>query len=476
MATVDRLRGGPATSSGPESALWTAHEVADLLGVSHEYIWQLSREGRIPTVSLGRVSSVPAGVDPRLARTDRVAGRARLGRDGPDEQIEPAARIGSGSLYPHRGSWYAKWYVGNRQVKRKIGRQRKRGSREGLTKAQAEKEMRRLMREVKADATRAPDPARGRRRLHCPRPRLPRTQAVDGSGLRRHPEQKPSAGLPKKTINRYGGADIEGYVSSMKKAGRSPKTISNHLNFLHGLFAFAEKRGWASGNAVAAAERPRAAGHNPDIRYIDQDELEGLLLEIPDDVLGAVERPLYLTAAMTGLRQGELIALRWKDVDWKAGLIRVRRNYTRGRFGTPKTKRSSRAVPMPGRVATELKLHLKRSNYTGADDLVFCHPETGSPFDSSKMRKRFKVAIEAAGVRSIRFHDLRHTFGTKMAAAGAPLRTIQEWMGHRDYKTTEIYADYAPDPVQGARWAEAAFAEEDEEEDGDAIDDENDAS
>lgn len=77
------------------------------------------------------------------------------------------------------------------------------------------------------------------------------------------------------------------------------------------------------------------------------------------------------------------------------------------------------------------------------------------------MRKRFKVALKAAGVRSIRFHDLRHTFGTKMAAAGAPLRTIQEWMGHCDYKTTEIYADYASDPVQGARWAEAAFAEED---------------
>jgi integrase len=281
---------------------------------------------------------------------------------------------------------------------------------------------------------------------------------------------KAERGLPKKTTDRDGGADIESYVSAMKKAGRSPKTINNHMNFLHGLFVFAEKRGWASGNAVAEAERPRANGTDPDIRFIDLEELEALLREIPDDVLGAVERPLYLIAAMTGLRQGELIALRWKDVDWKAGLIRVRRNYTRGRFGTPKTKRSSRAVPMPGRVATELRQHLKRSSYTGADDLVFCHPETGSPFDSSKMRKRFKDAIEAAGVRSIRFHDLRHTFGTRMAAAGAPLRTIQEWMGHRD-KTTEIYADYAPDPVQGARWAEAAFAEEDEEDDGDATED-----
>jgi integrase len=179
---------------------------------------------------------------------------------------------------------------------------------------------------------------------------------------------------------------------------------------------------------------------------------------------------------MTGFAPGELIALRWKDVDWEAGLIRVRRNYTRGRFGTPKRKRSSRSVPMPERVTAALKQHFKRSNYTGADNLVFGHPETGAPFDASKMRKRFKVALKAAGVRSIRFHDLRHTFGTRMAAAGAPLRTIQEWMGHSDYKTTEIYADYAPDPVQGARWSEAAFAEEEAEEDGDATEDENEAS
>ena len=60
-------------------------------------------------------------------------------------------------------------------------------------------------------------------------------------------------------------------------------------------------------------------------------------------------------------------------------------------------------------------------------------------------------------MREVRFHDLRHTFGTRMAAAGAPLRAIQEWMGHRDYATTEIYADYAPDPSQGAAFAQRAF-------------------
>ncbi len=87
------------------------------------------------------------------------------------------------------------------------------------------------------------------------------------------------------------------------------------------------------------------------------------------------------------------------------------------------------------------------------------------------MRKRFKDAVAAARIRPIRFHDLRHTFGTRMAGAGAPLRFIQEWMGHRDYKTTEIYADFAPDPSQEAGWAEAAFGEACEDEEDKAPDD-----
>ncbi|MGI8730213.1 MAG: tyrosine-type recombinase/integrase [Solirubrobacteraceae bacterium] len=57
------------------------------------------------------------------------------------------------------------------------------------------------------------------------------------------------------------------------------------------------------------------------------------------------------------------------------------------------------------------------------------------------------------------FHELRHTFGTQMAAAGAPLRAIQEWMGHADASTTEIYSHYAPDPTHGAAFAQRAFGE-----------------
>jgi integrase len=95
---------------------------------------------------------------------------------------------------------------------------------------------------------------------------------------------------------------------------------------------------------------------------------------------------------------------------------------------------------------------------------VFCHPQTGEAYDDSQLRKRFYATMKAAGMGhrcgrggGITFHSLRHTFGTRMAAAGVPMRTLQEWMGHRNLATTEIYADYAPDPAYGAAFAENAF-------------------
>jgi site-specific recombinase XerD len=124
--------------------------------------------------------------------------------------------------------------------------------------------------------------------------------------------------------------DIEAYITAKARSGLAVKTITNHLNFAHGVFRFALTRGWATSNPVAAADRPRAAQADPDIRFLTTEELEALLRAVPgDDVLGPTDHALYTTAAMTGLRQGELVALRWRDIDWTAGVVRVRRNYSR---------------------------------------------------------------------------------------------------------------------------------------------------
>src|SRR3954451_22583268 len=99
---------------------------------------------------------------------------------------------------------------------------------------------------------------------------------------------------------------------------------------------------------------------------------------------------------------------------------------------------------MTNRLVAELKRWRLRTIFSDEEDLVFAHPELGVPLDRTKVTRRFQDACDAAGVRKIRFHDLRHTFATTLAAAGVALRTLQEYLGHADIKTTQIYSHYAP--------------------------------
>jgi len=214
---------------------------------------------------------------------------------------------------------------------------------------------------------------------------------------------------------------------------------------MHSVFQLALRQGWCHHNPVKLADRPVAKKTETRIRFLTQPEVDALVAgEYPDDAFGSIEPALYLTAAMTGLRQGELLGLRWRDVDFDARRVRVVSAYVRGEFGDPKSEGSGRSVPMAQRVTDALAELHERTIYSGAADLVFCHPETGHPLDRSKLVRRFRQALERAGARTITFHELRHTFGTRMAAAGTPLRTLQQWMGHADSKTTQVYAHYQP--------------------------------
>ena len=251
-------------------------------------------------------------------------------------------------------------------------------------------------------------------------------------------------------------AMVEAFIYAKLNEGKAPKSIHNYLGLLHSIFNYAIKRGLSESNPAALVETPRVHRER-DIRFLGLAELESVLAATPNTALGRIDRLVFLTAAMTGMRRGEVVALRWQDVDWDLHLIRVRLAFTRGQFGTPKSRRSSRAVPLASRLAHELRVHHDRTPYSRPADLVFAHPELGTVLDPSKLRKRFLASVRRANVRPVRFHDLRHTFGTQMAAAGAPMRAIQEWLGHSDLRTTLIYADYALDPNQGAMYAERAF-------------------
>lgn len=357
-----------------------------------------------------------------------------------------------------RESWYGSWWAGPVRVKRKIGPKRSPGTTSGLTRVQAERELRRRMdRDVvvptaeRRTLAQAGDEYLDHLETVMERKR---TTIEDYRGyLRVHLE--PFFG--DRPIDRIDPERVASYLRLKIEQDYASKTIQNQLNFLHGIFAFAVRRRWVATNPVAMVDRPRKnRSARRRIRFLQPGELDRLIDAVPDDKLGILESPLYLTAALTGLRQGELLALRWRDIDWVASRIRVAESLSRRELGSPKSH-EGRSVPMADRLARALEHHFQRSAYGADDDLVFCHPETGYFLDDSKLRKRFKAAIERAEIREITFHELRHTFGTQMAAAGAPLRAIQEWMGHADAKTTEIYRHYAPDPTHGAALVQRAF-------------------
>lgn len=231
---------------------------------------------------------------------------------------------------------------------------------------------------------------------------------------------------------------------------------------LSAVLNFAVRSKWLAHNPCAGVLLPPKSDHD-DIRFLDPDEVRLLVNAAVAGEYEAIDRALYLTAAMTGLRQGELIALRWRDVDWRAARIRVRQNFVLGEFGTPKSRRSTRSVPMADEVAGEMDrlaqaLRQRADREPGPDELVFADPHTGEPLQRAAILRRYKRSLKAAGLDPTRrFHDLRHTFGTRMAAVGVPMRTLQDWMGHRDIQTTLIYADYSPSAHE-AVWINDGFA------------------
>jgi integrase len=253
--------------------------------------------------------------------------------------------------------------------------------------------------------------------------------------------------------------DVEDLMRAMTAAKVGGKSIRNYIGTLSALYRFAmhPRRRWATTNPVEAIDLPQVQP-STEIHYLTVHEVEALASASVAGEHQALDQALYVTAAMTGLRQGELIALRWSDVDWAAQRIRVRRTYVLGEFDTPKSRRSVRSVPMSMRVARELDGWQQATRWGANDALVFAEPATGDVLRRGALMRRYRRALKAAKLEPTRrFHDLRHTFGTAMAAAGVPMRTVQEWMGHRDLQTTLIYADYVPNAGEVAM-VDRAFA------------------
>lgn len=358
---------------------------------------------------------------------------------------------GTGTLYRRADShgrqwWYGRWHNGVSRPNRKIGAIRTRGGEEGLTRREAEGALRKLIENDQlkdAGAEITVSEAGDLLLQHLEVKGLkPTTLSTYDSALRTHLRQPPLGDLQLRNVS---PDQVEVLLARMRRGDKAPKTIANAFKLLNQIFVFGKRKRWCRENPCELVDPP-VVKPSTDIRFLDQAELAALLraVDLNAKPFGPIDHALFLTGAMTGLRQGELLALRWRDVDWSAGKVRVRRNYVRGHWVTPKSRRGSRSVPLADQVADELRDHFERSAYQANDDLVFAHPEKGTVLDHSDLVRRFKKALSAAGVRPVRFHDLRHTFGTRMAAEGAAPRKLQEWMGHADLKTTQIYTDYEP--------------------------------
>jgi integrase len=266
------------------------------------------------------------------------------------------------------------------------------------------------------------------------------------------------------------------------------KTIRNRMLVLRGILDRARELGWIATNPMKDVAIVAQPPPDPDFNVLEPSQVEAVAKaiveladhelplmrngEVDDCSLGAMRerRALYAEvvrfAAYTGLRFGELRALRWRDVDRAGATLRIARNApssapAKAKLKAPKSKRG-RSVPLIDDAIAVLDRVAAAGYPTGRDDLVFPTRKGGS-LDAGRVRDAFYRGLVAVGLGYMRekdnpiiFHDLRHTFGT-IAVRRLPISDVQAYMGHGDIQTTMRYVHHVP-RNDAARQLSAAFA------------------
>ena len=245
---------------------------------------------------------------------------------------------------------------------------------------------------------------------------------------------------------------IRGLYRKLAESGLSEKTVHNVHICLHKALQDALDDGLLRRNP---AERAHATPKDrPEIKTWSPDELAAFLAFTAQDQ----ELALYHVAAATGMRRGELLGLRWRDVDFEGSRLSVRQQYTRQGngvgFGPPKSKKSIRTIDVDGETTALLREQQERQlfdrracgpAYRADLDLVFCRPG-GSAHDPNVIGRRFERRVRALRtVPAIGLHGLRHTHATLLLEAGVDVKTVSERLGHDSVQTTlELYGHVTP--------------------------------
>jgi integrase len=232
-----------------------------------------------------------------------------------------------------------------------------------------------------------------------------------------------------KRLDQIGVREIEAFKSAKLKEGKSAKSVNNYLTMLRKMLVVAQE--WEIISII------------PKVKWLKlpPSEFDFLTFEEADRLIAGADdewRTMIVVALKTGLRQGELLALRWDDVDLVAGRIVVSQNLAYGEITTPKSGKN-REVELGDDVLAALKRHRHLRS-----DLVFCKAD-GGMLTKGESKHPLWRACKRAGLRRIGWHVLRHTFASHLVMRGAVLKSVQELLGHGTIKMTERYAHLSPD-------------------------------
>lgn len=262
-------------------------------------------------------------------------------------------------------------------------------------------------------------------------------------------------GLGKITLQKLTAPQIQAFYSRKIREGLSPKTVTNIHGVLHKALDNAVRWNIIARNACDAVTPPRVA--RKELHVLTQEQAHTLLQEVKAHKL----ETLLTLAITTGMRRGELLALRWQDINFENGTIQVKRavSYLKD-YGyvesEPKTARSRREILLPAFVVAILAQHHEHQQEQrykiGADwtnqNLVFTNA-TGDFYSPSTMLKVFRRFLVHIGLPQMRFHDLRHSAATILLTMKVHPKIVQEILGHSQITTTMDVYSHAMPSLQG---------------------------
>lgn len=221
------------------------------------------------------------------------------------------------------------------------------------------------------------------------------------------------------------------------------KTVKHIRTVLGTVLKAAEVAGLISENPVPKTRLPRR-GPLSEKPVIEPGDIRKLLGNLPEP-----SRSIAGLLARTGMRIGEVLALRWRDVDLKAGNIRIRQTVYEGHFDEPKTKRSNRTIPL-GPDAAEI-LSNRFSDSVKSDALVFSTRRGTVWSRRNLLNRQLMPTCKALGLTGVNWHWLRHAYATMLDSAGTPISTTQALLGHSSAELTrEVYLHSVPSDARVA--------------------------